>query len=114
MKTSIRVGLVSAVLLFFGCSSSTQDELKGVLYAQTGTLIWAGTPAADGAGILFETADTTYGAPGTREDYSGYFPDDENQSLIKADIKLTGKTTVRGWGASFPEIEFISIEKADP
>ncbi len=59
---------------------------------------------------MFETEDEIYGAPGTREDYTDYFPENKNQVQIIAVIKLTGDTTVRGWGAKYPEIKFLDIK----
>lgn len=98
-------------LLFQSCSIFSADSSENILYGQTGTLLWTGAPAVDGGGILFETADEIYGAPGTREDYTDYFPEDENQVEIIADIEITGDTTVRGWGAEYPEIRFLEIQE---
>jgi len=99
--------------LFQGCSIFGANSSEDTFFDQTGTLSWYGSPAVDGAGILFETEVETYGAPGTREDYKDYFPENENQVQIIADIKLTGDTTVRGWGAEYPEIKFLDIKRAD-
>ncbi|MCA1803371.1 MAG: hypothetical protein LC662_13040 [Rhodothermaceae bacterium] len=74
-------------------------------------LIWGGWPATDGLGIVFEVGEIMYGAPGSREDYSDYFPVDENEVMIRADIKITGETTIRGWGTRLPEIEFLRMER---
>lgn len=98
-------------LLFSSCSIFSTSE--DILAEQRGTLYWGGLPAADGVGILFETEDETYGAPGTREDYTDYFPEDENQVEIIADIEITGDTTVRGWGTEFPEIRFLEIQRIE-
>ena len=100
-------------LLFLQSCSTNSDTSDDILTDQPGTLIWGGSPATDGSGILFETADTTYGAPGNREDYSEYFPEGENLAHVVADIKLTGETTVRGWGAEFAAIEFLNITAVD-
>lgn len=86
--------------LLQGCSTSHSDD---ILRNQTGTLYWAGFPGLDGGGVLFVTADTTYGIPGSKSDYSSYFPSNKDEVQIRADVKLTGETTVRGWGASYPE-----------
>lgn len=100
-------------LLFQSCSIFGTNSSGDVLYDQTGTLSWSGSPAADGGGILFETEDEIYGAPGTREDYDDYFPKNENQVQVIADIALTGETTVRGWGTEYPEINFLEIETVE-
>lgn len=96
--------------LFQGCSIFGTNSSEDVLFDQTGTLWWSGSPAVDGGGILFETKSKTYGAPGTREDYDDYFPENENKVQVIADIKLTGEITVRGRGAEYPEITFLEIE----
>lgn len=98
-------------LLLQSCSLFRASE--DILYDQTGILIWGGSPAVDGAGILFETENEVYGAPGDREDYIDYFREDESQVEIIADIKITGDTTVRGWGAEFPEIHFKQINRIE-
>lgn len=100
-------------LLFLQACSTNSDSSDDILTDQRGTLVWGGSPATDGVGILFITADITYGAPGNREDYSEYFPEGENLSQIVADIKLTGITTVRGWGAEFAAIELLNITTVD-
>ncbi|GAA5521353.1 hypothetical protein LQ318_06370 [Aliifodinibius salicampi] len=97
-------------LLFQACSIFGSNSSEDVLFDQTGTLSWNGPPAADGAGILFETKSKTYGAPGNREDYNDYFPENKNQVQVIADIKLTGETTTRGWGSEYPEITFLEIK----
>lgn len=102
--------ILIGVLLYQSCSIFSADSSGDILYDQTGTLWWTGAPAVDGGGILFETEDEIYGAPGTREDYTAYFPEDENQVVIIADIEITGDTTVRGWGAEYPEIIFLEIQ----
>lgn len=107
-----------SLLIFFiatlsSCSSSnTAPFNKGEIYRnQTGILRWAGSPAVDGAGMLFIVDEVEYGAPGTPEDYSQFLNEDQLEVEVRADFKLTGEETVRGWGAIFPEIEFIKIEK---
>lgn len=100
--------LLLGLVMFQACSTST-DLSETVLKDINGTLRWGGAPAVDGTGILFETSDTTYGAPGTRENYSEFFPEGENKVQVIADINITGKTTVRGWDAEYPEIEIFSL-----
>lgn len=102
--------LMMAGLLLTACSTDSNSSAK-LLRNQTGKLIWGGIPAADGVGILFEVGDKLYGASGTREDYSHYFPEDENEVQIRADILITGEETTRGWGATYPAIEFIRIKR---
>ena len=55
------------------------------------------------------TADTIYGITGSPEDYSQYFPENENSVEIIADVKLTGETAVRGWGVEYPEAYLMRI-----
>lgn len=104
--------VLAAAVMTQACTTSA-DAGNDILYNQDGTLIWGGSPAVDGIGIVFETADTTYGAPGSRDDYSDYFSDNENQVQINADIQRTGNITNRGWGTKFPEIEFLRIELSE-
>lgn len=112
-----RLALIFSVLLALTMISQAcilNSESSGtVLRDVKGTLRWGGSPAVDGAGMLFETADTTYGAPGTRGDYVKFISEGNNKVEICADIRVTGETAVRGWGAEFPEIEFIDIRLAD-
>lgn len=102
---------VMSILLLSTCSTSNIDSRDHILHDQIGMLSWKGSPAVDGAGMLFEVGDREYGAPGTPEDYSQFFRKNKYEVQIKADIKLTGKKTVRGWGATFPEIKFIRVER---
>lgn len=103
--------ILAAFFVFSGCSSSNTDSSEKILRNQIGTLSWKGSPAVDGAGMLFEVGEVQYGAPGVPDDYSKYMDEDDYEVKIKADILLTGEETIRGWGAAFPEIEFIKIEK---
>lgn len=96
------------VLLSSACLHSNSDDF---LRNQTGTLIWYGSPARDGAGMIFEVGEKQYGTPGTPEDYPELFEDDQYEVEIRADFILTGEETTRGWGATYPAIEFISIQK---
>lgn len=104
--------LLSLLMIFQACSTST-DPSDDTLFNEHGTLKWGGAPALDGAGMLFAAEDTTYGAPGNRDNYTEYFPEGKNEVQIRADIKITGETTVRGWGVTYPEIEFLNISVID-
>lgn len=100
--------LAIALFTWQGCAVDSGDT-NAILYDVPGTLIWGGLPAVDGSGILFETENETFGAPGNRQDYEDYLPEGENRVSVVADIRLTGDTAVRGWLAEFPEIEFINV-----
>ncbi|MCC5915318.1 MAG: hypothetical protein JJU46_13150 [Balneolaceae bacterium] len=97
-------------LALYSCGT---DAHESVLKDQNGTLVWGGSPALDGLGMLFETADTTYGVPGNREDFSTLFPDSENRIEVIADVKLTGENTARGWLVTFPKVELKNIRPAE-
>lgn len=109
MRPSIFILILAGVFLS-GCSASDSTSSNEILRDQLGTLSWGGAPEVDGLGITFASADTTYGIPGVLSDFSDYFPDELNQVWIWADVHLTGKTTVRGWGASFPEATLSHID----
>lgn len=115
MKISLSSILIFCVVVITACSSFKvephQDE--DILRDQVGTLSWGGAPAVDGVGMLFIVGDTEYGAPGTPDDYSQLFEEDQYEVEVEADFKVTGEETVRGWGATFPAIEFIRIEQID-
>lgn len=115
MKSNNQIYLVFFVFLMslstFACSSTNVNSDDDIIRNQTGTLRWAGSPVVDGAGMLFLVDDKEYGAPGTPENYPDFFGDDIYEVNVRADFKLTGEDTVRGWGATFPAIEFIKIEK---
>lgn len=93
------------------CSTSNVNSDDDIIRNQRGTLRWLGSPAVDGAGMLFIVDEKEYGAPGTPEDYPKLFGNDQYEVEIRADFKITGEDAVRGWGATFPAIEFINIEK---
>ena len=103
---------IGILLIFFtvACSSTNSDD---TFRNQTGTLSWGGSPVVDGVGMLFKVDDKEYGAPGTPDDYPDFFGEDEYETEVRADFKLTGGETVRGWGATYPAIEFIKIEKIE-
>ena len=106
--------LLLLIVVISGCSVYSSEQNTETVYGQIGSLEWHGSPAVDGLGMLFVINDeTTFGVPGTREDYSSYFGDELSKIEITADYKLTGEQTVRGWGATYPEIEFLSIKVAD-
>ena len=109
-RTSLFPLFVVILLVFQACILDSGDD-RTILRNVQGTLIWSGSPAQDGSGILFETADTFYGAPGVKSDYEDYFSGDESRSQVTADIQITGKTVVRGWGAEYPEIRFLNISR---
>ncbi len=112
-KKSILLFLIAFLmtLSMFACSSKIANSYEGIKRNQAGTLQWGGSPAVDGTGMLFVVDDTEYGAPGTPEDYPQFFGDDTYEVNVRADFKLTGKEAVRGWGATFPAIEFLRIKK---
>jgi hypothetical protein len=93
-------GLLLTVTAFSGCSDS---DSYTVLRNQSGLLIWGGSPVVDGTGMLFQTADTTYGITGNGDNYAQYFAENERTARIRANVVLTGETTIRGWGSRFPE-----------
>lgn len=109
MRFFIQLLLLSILLFLTSCSTDSQYENETIT-DQTGTLIWGGSPAVDGTGLLLETADTTYGAPGSYEDYESYFPENEYSVQVIADFLITGEKTTRGWGVQYPEIRLIKIE----
>jgi hypothetical protein len=84
---------------------------EDIIRDQAGTLRWGGAPAVDGVGMLFIVNQTEYGAPGTPDDYPEFFEEEIYEVEVRVDFKLTGEETIRGWGATFPAIEFIKIEK---
>lgn len=112
MKVPLLISLIlTSLFIILGCTSSSVDPSENILRNQIGMLSWKGSPAVDGAGMLFIVGDTEYGAPGEPDDYSRYLDKGDYEVRIKADFVLTGEETIRGWGASFPEIGFIKIEK---
>ncbi|MDX1641724.1 MAG: hypothetical protein R3220_08490 [Balneolaceae bacterium] len=60
------------VFILSDCGSTNIDS-DNILHNRIGTLSWKGSPAVDGAGMLFIVGDTEYGAPGTPDDYTQYF-----------------------------------------
>jgi len=104
---------ISTVFLFLTACGTDNNVSTEIISDEPGTLIWGGSPATDGTGILMETADTTYGAPGTYDDYMEYFPENENSVEVIADFLLTGEETTRGWGVKFPEIRLLEIVVID-
>jgi len=103
--------LLIAFVLTSGCGTSNVNSEENVLYDQEGILRWGGSPIVDGVGMLFIVGKKEFGAPGTPDDYPGFFRDDITEVHVRADFKITGAETVRGWGATFPAIEFLDIEK---
>lgn len=97
------------VFVFASCNSST-SEVPIYYEAYTGTLSWGGSPEMDGTGLLFYTGNKTYGVPGDKSDFDHIFQTDTNQVDVRTDFMLTGKNTVRGWGAIYPEINILQIE----
>lgn len=114
MNSSNYLLIIGFGVFFFltACSTHSDSEMN-IFRNQTGLFLWGGSPAADGAGLLFEVDDEVYGVPGVPSDYPGFFDDDVYSIQIEADFRLTGKETVRGWGVTFPEIEFLKIQKRE-
>lgn len=117
MKLTKQIYLLCIILLMvlstFACSSTNVNSNGDIIRNQAGTLRWGGSPAVDGVGMLFVVDDVEYGAPGIPDDYPDFFGDDIYEVDVRADFKLTGEDAVRGWGATFPAIEFIRIEKIE-
>lgn len=111
MKSKAKQILILSIIFFTSACTSPGDANLDVYENYTGTFIWGGQPAVDGVGLLFETEDATYGIPGDRSDFSGLFTDGSNSVEIKTDFVITGKKTVRGWGATFPEAILIRPER---
>lgn len=109
MKFLLQLLILAIFLILTGCGTDSDSEYEFIT-DEPGTLIWGGSPAVDGTGLLLETADTTYGAPGSYEDYDSYFPENEYSVEVIADYLITGEITTRGWGVQFPEIRLIDIE----
>jgi hypothetical protein len=102
--------IISLVILFGVLLQNCSDvDYEGVVRNQSGALIWGGSPAVDGVGMIFQTADTTYGLRGDRDAYARYFPDNENTVRVRANVLVTGETTIRGWGTRFPEAVLSKI-----
>lgn len=106
----IRVLAITLVIFMSACSTSSDADMD-IIENYTGTFIWGGHPALDGAGLLFETGDTTYGIPGDKSDYPGLFPSNSSAVEIRTDFVITGNQTVRGWGATFPEAILIKPQR---
>jgi len=105
---------VMAVLSIFITACGTDSDISDEIIAdKPGVLIWGGSPAVDGTGLLLETADTTYGVSGSYEEYESYFPEDENSVEVIADFLITREETTRGWGVKFPEIRLLEIVVID-
>lgn len=103
----LSIGLLPA------CNSLNANKFNHdtILKNQIGMLRWGGSPAADGSGMLFIVDEVEYGASGTPEDYPDLFEENEYEIEVEADFKVTGGKTGRGWGATYPEIEFLRIER---
>lgn len=109
-----RITLIAILLLMvmaFGACSSSENADLDIYENYTGTLTWGGQPAVDGTGLLFETGDKIYGIPGDKSDFSELFTENSNFVEIRTDFVITGKETVRGWGATFPEAILIRPER---
>jgi hypothetical protein len=103
-----RIILILPILLIFALGCKKDSSLsQALLRDQVGTLSWGGEPFLDGLGMTFETDDKTYGLPGSRDDYDHILPDSLVSIRIKADIQLTGDTTIRGWGVKLPEATLV-------
>lgn len=100
-------------LLFQSCSIFGTDSFEDIRYDQTGALWWTGAPEVDGGGMLFETEDKLYDAPGTKEDYTDYFSENENKVQVTAHIVITGDSTARGWGTKYLEIKFLELHRIE-
>ncbi|MDZ7756949.1 hypothetical protein [Rhodohalobacter sp.] len=107
---SLLLAIISTTSLFLAACGTDSNVSTEVISDEPGTLIWGGSPATDGKGILLETADTTYGAPGSYEDYDEYFPENENSVEVIADFLITGEETAKGCEVKFPEIRLLEIE----
>ena len=106
--------LPSIILLLIVTFSLSNCDLTGSNTGQIqrgvpGLLQWGGSPAVDGTGLTMMTTTAEYGIPGTFEDYESFFQDGEYKAFVITDFRLTGETTIRGWGASYPEIEILRI-----
>jgi hypothetical protein len=112
MRTYFQLLIFALFLILAGCGTDSNNQYE-YRSDEPGTLIWGGSPAVDGTGLLLETADTTYGAHGSYEDYESYFPENENSIEVIADFLITGEITTRGWGVQFPEIRLIDIEVSE-
>ena len=105
---------VMAVLSIFITACGTDSDISDEIIAdKPGVLIWGGSPAVDGTGLLLETVDTTYGVSGSYEEYESYFPEDENSVEVITDFLITREETTRGWGVKFPEIRLLEIVVID-
>jgi hypothetical protein len=98
--------LTIVFILTLGCKEDSTLS-QALLRDQVGNLTWGGEPAVDGLGMTFETDDITYGFPGSRDHYDHILPDSLVSIRIKADIQLTGDTTIRGWGVKFLEATLV-------
>lgn len=112
MRTYLQLLIIALFIILAGCGTDSDNQYE-YISDEPGKLIWGGSPAVDGTGLLLETADTTYGTPGSYEDYESYFPDNEYSVEVIADFLITGEITTRGWGVQFPEIRLTNIEVPD-
>ncbi len=109
-KTS-RIAAMALIFFFFSACSSSVDKDMDVIQDINGTLIWGGSPAVDGIGVVLETGSMTYGISGEKSDHSDLFFENSNSVNIKTDLVLTGEKTVRGWGVSYEEAILVKPER---
>lgn len=110
---STKVSLLTVIffgVLFISCDNTNSTE-PAIYEKYTGVLKWGGHPAVDGSGLLLLTGNKTYGVPGDKKDYNHIFKNDESEADVRVDFALTDKKTVRGWGATFTEIQILNIER---
>ena len=112
MKEHNQLTLFILFLLFTLSACNVNDSDKQKMYKDyTGTLTWHGSPAVDGAGMLFYTGNKTFGVTGDTSDYDNLFDEDSYEIEIRADFFLTGNKTIRGWGTEFTEAVLVDYKK---
>lgn len=109
-KTSHIAAMVLILFFFSACKSSADKDLD-VIQDIEGTLIWGGSPAVDGIGVVLEAESMTYGIPGEKSDHSDLFFENSNSVNIKTDLVLTGEKSVRGWGVTYEEAILVKPER---
>lgn len=106
MKSVLTILVLAALL---ACQKEPGEDLAGTV-TSNGTLLWLGSPAVDGCGLVLEVNPTWYFI-GSEKNAAITFTEDDGDSIdVTATYRITGEERTIWWCTTTP-IEIVKIKR---
>ncbi|WP_339813977.1 hypothetical protein [uncultured Imperialibacter sp.] len=100
--------LVFLALLITSCQK--EEQFPGDAITSEGTLLWFGSPAVDGCGLVLKVGSVQYFIGSEQNQLITFTEADTEGIAVKATYRITGEERT-SWGCTTTPIEVVSIER---